>query len=61
MFSHEIDNFLRIRNWCLTPSEYLNITDFSQHSQLNRVTYNPFQDNYTISTKDGWNWIIKIK
>lgn len=61
MFSHEIDNFLHIRNWCLTPTEYLFITDISQHSQLSSITYNPFQNNYFITTKDGWNWTVQIR
>ena len=61
MYSHEIDIFLRIRNWTLTTEEYLYITDRKQHPQINRVTYDPYLNEYYISTQDNWHWTIKTE
>ena len=61
MYSWEIDGFLRLRDWKVTTSEYLFITNLKHHPQLSRITYNPSNDEYYISTNDGWRWNIKIK
>lgn len=61
MYSWEIDNFLRLRDWKVSTEDYLFITDLRFHPQLNRIIYNPFYDNYYVSTNDGWEWIIQIK
>lgn len=61
MYSYEIDNYLRSRNWNITTSEYLEICDLNRNPQISRVSYNPFQNNFTICTSDNWNWTFTLK
>lgn len=61
MYSNELDEYMRKRNWVLTKEEYLYVTDLNQHIQISRITYNSFEDSFTIYTKDGFSWTIRVK
>lgn len=61
MYSYEIDNYLRNRNWNITISEYLEICNLDMNPQISQIKYNPFQNNFTIWTNDNWNWTFTVK
>ena len=61
MYSHEIDNYLRSRNWNLTTNEYSEICNLKENPQIARITYDPFQNNFAIWTDDNWNWTFTVK
>ncbi len=58
MYSHEIENLLRIRNYLISNEEYFNVCKTSP--QINLVEYSPYNDQFHISTKDNFNFIFKV-
>lgn len=61
MFSYEIDEFLRSRDWNVSKSDYLYVTDRELSPQICRVTYTPFGEYFTMWTNDGFCWKFCIK
>ena len=59
MYSHEILELLRLRNYLLTAKEYINVCNTS--NQITYIKYDPFEDVFYISTKDKYNFKFKIK
>lgn len=59
MYSHEIQQLLELRNYLLTVKEYFNICNTSP--QIREVSYNPFENNFYIETKDNYNFKFKVK
>ena len=57
MYSHEIEEYLKIRNYLLTAREYIKI--LQESPQINHVVYK--DDNITMFTEDGYKFILKIK
>ena len=58
MYSHEIEELLRVRNNLVTVQEYLEIC---KSSQVNCVKYNAEKNNFEIHTKDNYHFILKIE
>ena len=61
MFSHEIDSYLRSRNWFLTKEEYIYVSDIEASPQICRIKYEPFDNSFYMETNDGYNWSFGIK
>lgn len=61
MYSHEIDQLLRLRNYLLTSKEYLEVVDPSKNSQISFVKYNSQNDNFEVNTTDNYNFKFKVK
>lgn len=61
MYSWEIDNYLRTRDWEVTRYEYLYITDILSNPQIRKIKYDAFNDSFYMETSDGYNWIFRIK
>ena len=59
MYSDEIEQLLKMRNYLLTVKEYFYICDNSP--QIARVTYNPFDDIFTILTNDNYEFKFKVR
>ena len=59
MYSHEIEQLLRVKNYLLNDKEYFNIVKTSP--QINYSEYNPFENAIKMSTKDGYNFKFKVK
>lgn len=59
MYSHEIENLLKLRNYLLTAKEYINICNTS--NQITYIKYDPYEDVFYISTEDKYNFKFKIK
>lgn len=59
MYSYEIEQLLRLRNYLLDVKEYFEICDNSP--QITRVTYNPFNDMFTILTSNNYKFEFKVR
>ena len=59
MYSHEIENLLKIRNYLLTAKEYINVCNSS--NQITYIKYDPYEDVFYIGTEDKYNFKFRIK
>jgi len=59
MYSWEIDQLLKLRNYLLDAEEYLKIC--SESPQITRVKYDPFNNTFYIETSDDYKWTFKVK
>lgn len=59
MYSWEIDQLMRLRNYLLDVKEYFHICDTS--SQITRIKYDPYEDTFYIETNDSYNWKFKLR
>lgn len=60
MYSWEIDNYIKSKNYTLTSKEYSSITDIKNNPQVIHQKYNPCDKNFYIETNDNYNWTITI-
>ena len=60
MFSWEIDKLLRKSNFCISRDEYREITNVRINTQIVRIKYNPYSDNFLMETNDGYGWKFRI-
>lgn len=60
MYSDEIETFLRKRNYVLTPEECNVIMDISTNTQISHMKYFCSNNEYHISTDDGYNFIFTV-
>lgn len=61
MYSHEIDQYLRVRNFLLTIKEYDEVTNVEKSPQISRVKYDSWRDNFYMATRDNYEWNFKVK
>ena len=59
MYSYEIENLLKMRNYLLESKEYFDLFDTSP--QIRGVEYKPYEDNFYIWTDDNYNFKFKVK
>ena len=59
MYSWEIQKLLELRNYLLNSEEYLNVCNTSP--QINRISYNGYEDNFNMTTKDNYHFKFKVK
>jgi len=59
MYSWEIEQLLRLRNYLLDVKEYLDICQGSP--QITRIHYDCFNDDFTIDTDDRYQFKFKVK
>lgn len=59
MYSYEIENLLKIRNYLLSSKEYINMCKTS--NQIKSITYKPFEDTFYVATNDNYNFKFKVK
>ena len=59
MYSHEIENLLKLKNYLLTAKEYINVCNTS--NQITYIKYDPYEDVFYISTEDKYNFKFRIK
>ena len=57
MYSWEIQQLMEYKNYLLTCKEYIDMVFGS--SQINRVRYNPYSNDYELWTND--NYYVKFK
>ena len=61
MYSHEIENLLKLRNYLVSREEYTKISDVKSNPQINHIKYNHYDDSFRIDTKDNYHFKLKIK
>ena len=59
MYSHEIENLLKIRNYLLSSEEYIKMCNSS--NQIKSIIYKPFEDTFYVATNDNYNFKFKVK
>ena len=58
MYSWEIDNLLKSKNYTISAFEYLDICQGSV--QITEIKYNGFDESYEIKTTDNYYWKFKL-
>lgn len=61
MYSFEIDNYLRSRNWLLNQEEYLHVTNLNNSPQISRISYSAYDNSFVMYTNDNYIWKFYIK
>lgn len=61
MYSYEIEEYLRERNYTLTPEEILQIINVSINTQIFYISYNAEYNYYEIRTRDGYCFKFGVK
>lgn len=59
MYSHEIEEYLKARNYLISAKEYLRILETSP--QINHTLLNCYDDSITMWTEDRYKFVIKLK
>lgn len=59
MYSWEIDELLKLKNYLLEVKEYLQICENSP--QITRISYDPYSDTFTIETEDRYKFKFKVR
>lgn len=59
MYSWEIDNLIKFRNYLLEIADYDKICKTSP--QIDLIRYRPFSDDYYIHTDDNYDFNFKVK
>ena len=54
MYSWEIEEYLKERNYYLTSDEIIYVTNMELHPQLTRISYNNEFDFYEMWTSDNY-------
>lgn len=60
LYSYEIENYLREHNYSLTAKECAELINIDINSQIVRVRYDPFENDYQIDTSDGYCFRFKV-
>ena len=61
MYSWEIDDYLRARNWKIEKYEYIYVSDIKVNPQINWIKYDPYNNCFHMGTDDGYDWIFRLK
>lgn len=61
MYSSEIETFLKERNYVVTPEECNMLMDVNTNTQITHMRYFCADNEYHISTDDGYNFKFKVK
>lgn len=59
MYSHEIDQLIKLRNYLIENEEYMEIVLNSP--QISYLKYNTFTKDYEMWTSDNYYWKYKVK
>lgn len=60
MYSQEIQQLLELRNYLIESKEYLEAFNPSISTQISRLRYNPFNNDYECWTNDNYYWKFKV-
>lgn len=58
MYSHEIENELKNRNYNIDSETYLYICKTSP--QITHIQYTPFDNNFHIDTSDNYHFVFTV-
>lgn len=57
MYSYEIEQLLKLKNYIISNKEYFN---FISSPQIKYVKYNPYDNKFYVSTDDNYNFEFKV-
>ena len=60
MYSWEIDKKIKLYNYQIPSSIYLEITDADKNPQIDHVKYDAWSDSFSMWSKDGYCWNFKV-
>lgn len=58
MYSYEIDEMIKIKDWILKPKDYLRIYSSPQITHLH---YDAYSNKYHIYTDDDYHWEFEVR
>ena len=58
MYSWEIEQLLKLKDYLISNKEYFEICDTSP--QIKGIEYNPFENNFYMWTDDNYNFRFKV-
>lgn len=58
MYSYEIDEMIKIKDWILKPQDYLEIYSSPQIIHLH---YDTYSNKYHIYTDDDYHWEFEVR
>lgn len=63
MYSWELENYIKERNYELSKEEILFVQDIEKHPQINHIKYDQYTNRFDMWDKDDWhiNYGIKQK
>lgn len=61
MYSNEIERFLEERNYVVTPEECNLLMDINTNTQITNMKYFCTNNEYHISTDDGYNFKFIVR
>lgn len=61
MYSSEIEQFLKERNYTVTPEECMKIMDSNKSTQIKSIRYYASDGQYQIETTDGYRFCFYVK
>lgn len=61
MYSSEIEQFLKERNYVVNRDECMKIMNSRESTQISEIKYYAASGQYQISTTDGYRFIFKVK
>ncbi len=59
MYTWEIDQLMKVRNYLLEHDEYDKVCKTSP--QIDHIKYRPFEDDFYIHTNDNYEVFFKVK
>ena len=59
MYSKEIEELLKYKNFIINSKEYMKIVETSP--QIDHIKYNAFEDTIDIYTTDNYSFKVKVK
>lgn len=59
MYSQELENFIKSRNYVLGGDDLSKVISPLENPQINRITYHPENNSYSISTSDNFFFNFK--
>jgi hypothetical protein len=60
VYSHEIDEIIKIHNNQLPSSVYVEISDTNKNPQIDHIKYNAYSNSFSMWSTDGWCWNFKV-
>lgn len=61
MYSWEIEQLLKLRNYLINNKEYFQISNIKDNPQISYIKYDAYNNDFQIDTKDDYHFKFKVK
>lgn len=61
MYSHEIEKFIKEKNYILDKDEYKKIFNVDNNPQIVQMKYDSYNDDFEMKTSDNYYFKVKVK